>query len=473
VCDVVVTHVADLSSIFLPVASGVWRPRMRVVRVDPAAFEDAELAEGAALLREGRLVAFPTETVYGLGANALDAAAVARIFLAKGRPQDNPLIVHIGELRELERLVDHVPPAAAALAQRFWPGPMTLVLRRKQGAIPDVVTAGLPSVAVRMPSHPVARRLITLAGVPVAAPSANLSGRPSPTTAAHVLADYSGRPAGAEPVPLLIDSGACACGIESTVVDVECAAAGGRPLVLRPGGLTLEALRTVVPAMGVYSRGVHGTVLAEKPATPGLKYRHYAPTAPVILFDPGADTPHGGVFDDFALRRAAAGVLVEWLHKLSGSAVGILRTHVGQDAWPYDVHAAGHVLHPGMASPSSPSSSSSSATKIAPVATEPLQPPGNAPVYVVDVGDERTDLAGTEHGLFDALRSLDAPGVAAILVEGVAEHGEGLAIMNRLRKAAATVVDVSPQTLASMQFHAAAPSATPPGEIHMPGAHDS
>lgn len=358
----------------------------RVVVVNPSKFEDEELREAAELLRAGKLVAFPTETVYGLGANALDSDAVSGIFLAKGRPQDNPLIVHISEYEMLERLTDRVPDSAAALARRFWPGPLTLVLRRRPGAVPDNVTAGLPSVAVRLPAHPIARRMIALAGVPVAAPSANVSGRPSPTLAKHVLDDLRGR------VPLVVDGGACTFGVESTVVDVECPAAGGRPIVLRPGGVTLEQLREVVPEMSVYSRLVHGDAAAEKPATPGLKYRHYAPRAPVVLFDPhGRGTsPSSGLAAAFAARVTPG--------------TGVIRTHAGPDRWPYDT-------------------------------------PGG--VVVREIGDERTDPAAVERNLFDALRSLDDSGVTAIIVEGVGENGEGLAIMNRLRKAAAETVDAS------------------------------
>ena len=194
---------------------------------------EAALAEAAELLRAGQLVAFPTETVYGLGADALNADAVRAIFAAKGRPADNPLIVHIWDRSQLDALCEPTE-TALQLMDRFWPGPLTVLCRKKQ-AVPEVVTAGLDTVGMRMPSHPVARAMLKAAGVPVAAPSANLSTRPSPTTAAHVLEDMDGR------IPLILDGGACEVGVESTVIDVS----GPEPRVLRPGGVTPEMIEAV------------------------------------------------------------------------------------------------------------------------------------------------------------------------------------------------------------------------------------
>ncbi len=232
----------------------------------------SSIGQAAALVRLGQPVGFPTETVYGLGANALDQHAVKRIFVAKGRPADNPLIVHVTSIADVKRLVLDVPPAARKLMKRFWPGPLTLVLRKKS-AVPDVVTAGLDTVAVRMPSHPVARKLIKAAGVPIAAPSANRSGKPSPTTAAHVLADMDGR------IPLIIDGGQCEVGIESTVLDMTSAV----PVLLRPGGVTLPQLRKAVGRVSVH-RGVLSLVKGRRAArSPGLKHRHYAPRAPMVV----------------------------------------------------------------------------------------------------------------------------------------------------------------------------------------------
>ena len=245
------------------------------------------LRAAAARLRRGELVAFPTETVYGLGANALDERAVAKIFAAKGRPGDNPLIVHVGDLKMLRRVIRRMPPLAARLAAQFWPGPLTIVLSKKS-SVPSLVTAGLDTVAVRMPQG-LARDLVRLAGVPIAAPSANLSGRPSPTTAAHVAEDF--------PDVYVLDGGPTAHGLESTVVTLE-----PHPAVLRQGALSEESLRKCIPGLGrreTSSRRAAGRVgraggggarrrpraAAPSPAvSPGTKYTHYAPSRPLILF---------------------------------------------------------------------------------------------------------------------------------------------------------------------------------------------
>lgn len=224
----------------------------------------AALRRAAAALRRGEPVAFPTETVYGLGASALDPAAVRRIYEAKGRPDDNPLIVHVTGLPMLRRLVRDVPPAARALASRFWPGPLTIVLP-KRSAVPDAVTAGLPTVAVRVPDHPVALALIEAAGVPLAAPSANRSGRPSPTRAAHVAQDF--------PSLLVLDGGPARHGLESTVV-----ALGEPPRVLRLGAIPVEELRAVLPGLVVATRA------RAQAESPGMRHRHYAPARPLVLF---------------------------------------------------------------------------------------------------------------------------------------------------------------------------------------------
>ena len=245
---------------------------VRVLQASPAdtaAFESA-IAEGGALLRAGGLVAFPTETVYGLGANALSAEAVQRIYTAKGRPSFNPLIVHIADPSELETVAREVPPVARTLADAFWPGPLTLVLP-KRSHVPDIVSAGLDTVGVRVPSHPVARALIRRAGVPVAAPSANAFTRVSPTTAAHVVTQLGAA------VDLVIDGGSTTVGIESTVVDVS----GERPLLLRLGGVSREALERVVGPVDVVRQGPAGE--APRPS-PGMIDRHYAPRAALHRF---------------------------------------------------------------------------------------------------------------------------------------------------------------------------------------------
>ena len=231
-----------------------------------------KIEAAASILRSGGLLAIPTETVYGLGANGLNAAAVERIFEAKGRPQDNPLILHVPGPQWLARYCADVPPLAYVLAKRFWPGPLTMILKRKS-AVPDVTTAGLDTVGVRCPDHPVTLAIIRAAGVPVAAPSANKSGRPSCTTAEDVLEDMDGRIEG------VVDGGPCAVGVESTILDLTC----DPPRLLRPGGLPLEELESVVGTIAVDKAVVSLLEEGEKPRAPGMKYRHYAPKAPVTV----------------------------------------------------------------------------------------------------------------------------------------------------------------------------------------------
>jgi L-threonylcarbamoyladenylate synthase len=252
-----------------------------VIRVDPAAPDRSALAPAAERLRDGGLVAFPTETVYGVGAHALNPAAVRRLFEAKGRPSTDPLIVHVASLEDVDRLVRAIPETARTLAARFWPGALTLIMQRAP-IVPDEVTAGLDTVAVRMPSHPVARALLELAGVPVAAPSANLFSRPSPTRAAHVLEDLDGR------IDVVVDGGMTDLGIESTVLDLMTEP----PTILRPGAVTLEALRKALPGILVGEQlplprrtGAEDTAMA----SPGMLDKHYSPRAPMTLYEgPGA-----------------------------------------------------------------------------------------------------------------------------------------------------------------------------------------
>ncbi|MCS7072736.1 MAG: L-threonylcarbamoyladenylate synthase, partial [Anaerolinea sp.] len=246
-------------------------PETRVIRVDPHAPEATAIAAAAGVIRAGGLVAFPTETVYGLGADATRADAAARIFAAKGRPASDPLIVHLAEVAAIEQVAVDVPPLALELAARFWPGPLTLVLRRS-ARIPDIVTAGAETVAVRMPAHPVARALIAAAAVPVAAPSANTFSRPSATTAAHVLADLGGR------IDLILDSGPTPIGVESTIVDL----LADPPAILRPGGVPLEALRALIPAITLRPRYLDMDTGAA--SAPGQMIKHYSPRAPVRLY---------------------------------------------------------------------------------------------------------------------------------------------------------------------------------------------
>ena len=233
--------------------------------------DEASLRLASELLARGELVAFPTETVYGLGANALDEKAVLSIFAAKGRPADNPLIVHIWDRSQLDGICE-VPPLAEALMDAFCPGPLTILMPRRE-SIPLAVTAGLPTVAVRMPSHPVARAMLKACGLPIAAPSANRSGKPSPTTAAHVLQDMDGR------IPLILDGGSCEVGVESTVLDI----CHGKPCILRPGGVTKAMLESVIGPVEVAGSVLRPLQKGEKALSPGMRYRHYSPDGEVTL----------------------------------------------------------------------------------------------------------------------------------------------------------------------------------------------
>ena len=241
-----------------------------MMRVTDAASREAAIARGAELLRAGRLVAFPTETVYGLGANALDAAAVQRIYTAKGRPAVNPIIVHVASAAAARALARDWPPAADAIARAIWPGPVTLVVRRR-GVVPDIVTAGGDTVGLRVPGHPLARDLIERAGVPVAAPSANRSTQVSPTSAGHVAAGLGDR------VDLIIDGGETDVGIESTVVDVT----DGTPRILRPGMIGREAIARVAGAAEAAAARVDEIA----PKSPGMMSRHYSPRVPLLVLE--------------------------------------------------------------------------------------------------------------------------------------------------------------------------------------------
>lgn len=236
-------------------------------------YSGESISKAAEILKSGGLVGMPTETVYGLAANALNEKAVADIFIAKGRPQDNPLIVHIGSMDMLPPLVRDIPETAVRLAESFWGGPLTMIFP-KSDLVPDITSGGLDTVAVRMPASEAARALIEKCGFPVAAPSANLSGSPSPTTAQHVFSDMNGR------IPLIIDAGACSCGVESTVICFK----NGKIHILRPGGITAEMLSE-------FGETEIDRAVCEKPAenervlSPGMKYRHYSPKARVMLVD--------------------------------------------------------------------------------------------------------------------------------------------------------------------------------------------
>lgn len=335
--------------------------------------EARALQVAAEILQKGGLVAFPTETVYGLGANALDPEAVGGIFRAKRRPADNPLIVHVADLEQAGELTKNIPPAAARLAEHFWPGPLTLILPKK-AAVPAIITAGLPSVAVRVPAHPLALKLLRTTGVPLAAPSANLSGRPSPTTAGHVLEDLAGS------VEAVLDGGPCPIGVESAVLSF----LFSPPALLRPGAVTPEMLEEVLGAkIQSPDLGKFKTDLTEAPPAPGMKYRHYAPRAPLFLVE-GAGPAQSRQMIALCSALAAQG------HK-----IGLVVFAESQGIF-------------------------------------------QAPV--LRVLSSRQDPAAAAARLYGVLRELDAMGVDAIVVEGFETAGMGGAVMNRLRKAAAQVI---------------------------------
>ena len=239
---------------------------------------DEDIKKAAEIINNGGLVGMPTETVYGLGANALNPKAVLDIFKAKGRPADNPLIVHISDVSQIEKfsLAEEIPENAKILAEKFWPGPLTMIVKKGK-AVPDEVSAGLDTVAIRFPSHPVAQKLISFAGLPVAAPSANLSGSPSPTTPQHVMRDLKGK------IPAIIDGGICNVGLESTVITLT----ENPPRLLRPGGITLEQLRDALGEVALDDAVLHKLKEGRRAASPGMKYKHYAPKANVTILKGG------------------------------------------------------------------------------------------------------------------------------------------------------------------------------------------
>ncbi|ARD48781.1 threonylcarbamoyl-AMP synthase [Sporosarcina sp. P37] len=244
-------------------------------KVDNLVDNDEIYEQAVDILTSGGIVAFPTETVYGLGAIATDEQAVRRIFEAKGRPSDNPLIVHIGNQSDITKYATDVPEIAHQLMDAFWPGPLTLIMEKKPGVIADVVTAGLSTVAIRMPDHPVALQLLRKLNMPLAAPSANRSGKPSPTEAGHVYHDLIGR------VPLILDGGETGIGVESTILDITVTP----PVILRPGGITKEQLEELIGPVHLATQPADPS---SAPRAPGMKYTHYAPEAPLFVIEPNA-----------------------------------------------------------------------------------------------------------------------------------------------------------------------------------------
>ena len=341
--------------------------KTKVIKIkDKTRPEDGELLEAAEILRSGGLVAFPTETVYGLGANALDEAAAKKIYAAKGRPSDNPLIAHISSMEELPALVREIPEAGRKLAEKYWPGPLTMIFPKKD-VVPYGTTGGLDTVAVRMPSDPVANRLIKLAGIPVAAPSANTSGRPSPTRAEHVIEDMDGK------IEMILDGGQVGIGVESTIVDVS----GPVPTLLRPGAVTLEMLRETLGQVEVDPAVTRLMGAGEQPKAPGMKYRHYAPKAPVTVV---AGEP----------KKAA-----EYIAAHAAPEDGVICFDEFKDLFTRDCETRS----------------------------------------VMDLGPAGDKGEQARH-IFDALRAFDHTAVTAIWAQCPDTDGIGLAIANRLNKAA-------------------------------------
>lgn len=377
----------------------------RIIIEDRNHIKDEELKEAAGILRSGGLVAFPTETVYGLGGNALDEDAARKIYAAKGRPSDNPLIAHVSCVEELEPLVKEIPEAGRKLMEAFWPGPLTMIFPKSE-KVPYGTTGGLDTVAIRMPDDPVANRLIALAGVPVAAPSANTSGRPSPTTADHVWQDMNGR------IDMIIDGGPVGIGVESTIVDVSSAV----PAVLRPGAITMEMLEEVLGEVSV-DPAILGPLSADvRPKAPGMKYKHYAPKADLTLVEPGtgADRESGaeqvtgaeqktgadrntGAAQETGLEETQLQAMIRKVRELSrekieaGYKVGVICTDESRDCY-----TDGEVRSIGA----------------------------------------RKSQASVAHNLYALLREFDDLGVDYIFSESFPKDHLGQAIMNRLSKAA-------------------------------------
>jgi len=339
-----------------------------LLKVNPRKPEKAKVQVAAEFIKKGGLVAFPTETVYGLGADALNTKAILALFEAKKRPLDNPPIVHVENLRDVYKLAAQVPAQAERLMEKFWPGPLTLVFKHSK-AVPEVTVAGLDTIAVRMPKHEVALALIRESGCPIAAPSANLAGKPSPTTAQHVIDDLKGR------IDAVLDAGPTQVGVESTVLDVTVSP----PIMLRPGGTSVETLREAIGDVKL-----HPFVAAEKELavqetrSPGMRHKHYAPNAELILVEGSLETVVEKVKELADSSR------------LKGRRVGVLATD---------------------------------------------ETKGKYRANVVKSLGSRFNLETIAQNLFALLREFDAEDVDVIIAEGVHAEGLGLAVMNRLHKA--------------------------------------
>jgi L-threonylcarbamoyladenylate synthase len=366
------------------------------------------LKSAAEQLKARHCVAFPTETVYGLGALALDENAASKIFATKGRPPDNPLIVHVSSHEMMRPLLPNdyqIPRIYTILMKRFWPGPLTLLFPCNPKMVPTLVTAKHPTVAIRMPSHPVARALIALTNAPIAAPSANTSGKPSPTRAEHVLRDMDGK------LEVILDGGPCGFGLESTVVDG--LHPDGNIRILRPGGVTVEQIEQVMkdeyphevtsrPKVLVHRRDYSDEAMENAPTTPGMKYRHYSPSVPVVLLMTSSCPPHHASTSTF--QSLVNTLKVDYVSPHAKLKIGLL----------------------------TPSDSPLSRGTLDPAIEWTRFPLGAV-----------ADPAMTAHRLFDGLLTLEKQGVQVILIEEISEDNEGLAVMNRVKKAAGETVWLS------------------------------
>ncbi len=332
------------------------------IKIDPENIDMDAMRRAGEIIAGGGLVAFPTETVYGLGASAVDSGAAEKIYAAKGRPSDNPLIVHVCSFEQIEELAENIPAYAKKLMQSFMPGPLTLILKKKS-CIPDEVTANMDTVGIRFPSNPVAAALIKCSGVPIAAPSANISGKPSPTTARDVMEDMNGK------IECIIDGGSCSVGVESTILD----ASGERPVLLRPGGITVDMIKEICPELKIDSHVLKSVAPDEQPKCPGMKYKHYAPDAEVTVIE--------GEMENVRAK------INELLKENKGRVTGVLTMYDSA----YD------------------------------------------DAVIINAGRQNSEYA---RNLFSDLREFDRLGVEVVFAEFCENDGVGLAVKNRLYKSA-------------------------------------
>lgn len=340
----------------------------KIIKIDSQKIDHEKIEEAGRLIAAGELVAFPTETVYGLGGDALDPEASKKIYAAKGRPSDNPLIVHIADFEDMYRVGINIPDQAKKLSDAFWPGPLTMIVEKSE-AVPDATTGGMDTVAVRMPNHPIALELIRQSGCLIAAPSANTSGRPSPTEAAHVAEDLDGK------IAMIIDGGAVGIGIESTIIDLT----EDTPMVLRPGYITPQMLSEVLGQEVVIDPGIIAADDTRKPKAPGMKYKHYAPKADMIIVD-GKQQAVVDKINALVKEKQAA-----------GDKVAVIATEETKDSYAADV--------------------------------------------ILCMGSKSDEDAIARH-LYKILRECDELAVSAIYSESFATPRIGQAIMNRMLKAA-------------------------------------